>query len=123
MDIARMAHANATEQMTKAIEDTMAAHYPELGRPAILMSLIVKVGYYTKAQTLLYAQKAVDAYIANTGESPRETALPATKEEFVDLFEAIISEDPGAYGRAGETVYQVTKRELELLHAVLLKKA
>jgi hypothetical protein len=123
MDIAKFAHANGVEQTTKAIEDSATVPYPKLPTPPMVQSYAHKNGYYASVQMFLYGQAAVDAYIKHAGEPVRETALPSTKEEFVQLFEAVISEDPAAHGRVGETVYQVTKRELEMLYTVLAKKA
>lgn len=44
---------------------------------------------------------------------------PPSDSAFVHLFEAIISEDPAAYGREGEIVYQVTRNELLQIEAKL----
>lgn len=44
-----------------------------------------------------------------------------TEEKFVALFEETIAEDPAAYGKVGETVYQVTRTELAKLFAMLNK--
>jgi hypothetical protein len=122
MDIAKIAHANGVEQTTKAIQASMAAHYPELGQPSLVLSLIDNVGYYAKVQVLLYAQAAIDAYIEDMGYPPRETSMPNDKGQFLALFEALISQNPTAYERPGQTVYQVTKDELELLYEVLTKE-
>lgn len=45
---------------------------------------------------------------------------PMTKEKFIDVFEEVIQRDPAAYGRPGEVVYQVTKKELEQMFEALL---
>lgn len=48
---------------------------------------------------------------------------PMDKEKFVALFEEVIAEDPSAFTHAGETVYQITRTELEQLFNMLNSKA
>lgn len=47
---------------------------------------------------------------------------PMTEDKFVKVFEEIIAEDPGAYCRVGETVYQITRKELTSLFEMLVGK-